>query len=223
MRATLPEGHRAVKKSHGGGGRFLIPWSSFPSSDRAIDDRELIQRIVSGERDVYAELVRRYQEKVFRLCTSLLADATEAEDAAQEIFLKAYRSLSRFRGASSFSTWLYRIAANHCRDLLRSRARHAAQSWDALVEQEGERIDRLLVAPPDPGRKAEEADLVRRVLEQLSSEHRMILILREIEGLSYDELAQVLECSLEAVRGRLSRAREDFERKLRHIVKGGNV
>jgi RNA polymerase sigma-70 factor (ECF subfamily) len=189
----------------------------------AIDDRELIQQVISGRPDLYAELVRRYQEKVLRLCTSLLSDATEAEDAAQEIFLKAYRSLARFRGASSFSTWLYRIAANHCRDLLRSRARHMAQSWDALVEQEGERIERLLAPPSDPGRQAEDADLVRRVLAHLSPEHRTVLVLREIEGLSYEELAKTLECSVEAVRGRLSRAREDFEKKLRHLQRDHNV
>lgn len=188
-----------------------------------IDDSELIRRVRDGQRDAYADLVRRYQDKVLRLCLSALANADDAEDAAQEIFLKAYRSLPQFRGASSFSTWLYRIAANHCRDLLRSRARQPAQSWEALVEQEGERIERLLSTPTDAGRGAEAADLVRRVLAHLSPDHRMILVLREIEGLSYDELARTLDCSLDAVRGRLSRAREEFEKKVRHFWKDDTV
>jgi RNA polymerase sigma-70 factor (ECF subfamily) len=172
--------------------------------------------VLDGRQEAYADLVRRYQARVRRLCASMLSNDAEADDAAQEIFLKAYRSLNRFRGASAFSTWLYRIAANHCRDLLRSRLRHAAESWEALIEQEGDRIERLLAAPAaDPG--GEVADLVRRVLAQLSPDYRMILILREIEGLSYEELAKSLDCSLEAIRGRLSRAREDFQKKLQHL------
>ncbi len=199
-----------------------------------IDDFELIQRVLAGRPDAsdapgapdpYEALVRRYEAKVRRLCVSMLSDPAEADDAAQEIFLKAYRSLNRFRGAASFSTWLYRIAANHCRDCLRARAREATESWDALIEQQGDRIERLLSAPPSPAGPDTigEADLVRRVLAQLSPDYRLILVLREVEGLSYEELADTLHCSLDAIRGRLSRAREDFEQRFRHFLGADNV
>lgn len=153
----------------------------------------------------------------------MLSDATDAEDAAQEIFIKAYQSLNRFRGASPFSTWLYRIAANHCRDLLRKKSRRRVESWDALLEKEGDRFQKLLSDPPGTAKTMEDSDLVKRVLSQLSLEQRMVLILREIEGLSYHEMAQTLNCSLDAVKGRLRRAREDFEKMLRHFLGGENV
>jgi RNA polymerase sigma-70 factor (ECF subfamily) len=196
------------------------PPVSTPSREAAIDDRELIREILSGRQeapDHYEALVRRYEAKVRRLCVSMLSDPAEADDAAQEIFLKAYRSLNRFRGASAFSTWLYRIAANHCRDCLRARAREVTESWEALLEQQGDRIERLFSTPPDADTSGQ-ADLVRRVLAQLSPDYRLLLLLREVEGLSYEELAETLQCSLDAVRGRLSRAREDFEQRFRHFL-----
>jgi RNA polymerase sigma-70 factor (ECF subfamily) len=185
----------------------------------------LIREVLAGRpagQDAYEALVRRYEAKVRRLCISMLSDPSDADDAAQEIFLKAYRSLDRFRGASSFSTWLYRIAANHCRDRLRARAREAAESWEALIEEQGDRIERLLSTPQETDTSGE-ADLVRRVLAQLSPDYRLILVLREVEGLSYEELADTLQCSLDAVRGRLSRAREDFEERFRHFLGSDHV
>lgn len=195
------------------------------SRGAVIDDSELIRETLSGRpaaQDAYEALVRRYEAKVRRLCVSMLSDPADADDAAQEIFLKAYRSLDRFRGASSFSTWLYRIAANHCRDCLRARAREAAESWEALLEEQGDRIERLLSAPPEADTSGED-DLVRRVLAQLAPDYRLILVLREVEGLSYEELAETLQCSLDAVRGRLSRAREDFEERFRHFLGSDHV
>ena len=90
--------------------------------------------MLRGRREAYAELVRAHQAKVLRLCTALLNDPTQAEDAAQDVFFKAYQALASFRQDASFSTWLYRITTNHCRDLLRKRSRRKEQSFDALVE-----------------------------------------------------------------------------------------
>ena len=161
--------------------------------------------------------MRKYQARVLRLCTSLLADATLAEDAAQEIFLKAYHALRNFRGASTFSTWLYRIAANHCKDLLRVRARQRTESWDALIEQHGEHIQELLVASEDQQAALANAELIEKILSSLPPDYRVILTLREVEGLSYDELAATLHCSLDAVKARLRRARQALQERLRHF------
>ncbi|MFH1723997.1 MAG: sigma-70 family RNA polymerase sigma factor [Elusimicrobiota bacterium] len=188
-----------------------------------LQDTDIIRRVRSGERQAYAELVRKYQGKVRRLCASILSDTSRAEDAAQEVFIKAYRSLADFQALSAFSTWLYRIASRHCLDLLRKEARQRTESWDALVEAEGESIHKLLDLPPDPERSLEDADLVRRVLSHLPADYRMVLVLRELQRMSYDEIAEALDCSLDAVKARLRRARRDFEERLRHFLEPDNV
>lgn len=185
-------------------------------------DRELIGRVLSGRRDDFAGLVRRHHAAVLGLCVSMLGDEALADDAAQETFLKAYASLSEYRGDSSFSTWLYRIAANRCLDLRRQRSRRPAESLDALVEEESPRLRRLL-SEQEGGKSAEDADLVRRVLDALPEDYRLILTLREVQGLDYKELTQALDCSMDAVKARLRRARLDFQEKLRHILGAAGV
>ncbi|MBI3996965.1 MAG: sigma-70 family RNA polymerase sigma factor [Candidatus Omnitrophica bacterium] len=195
-----------------------------PMDERAaINELSLIQRILSGNRDAYAELVRAHQARTLRVCTALLGDAMSAEDAAQDTFFKAYQSLASFRGQSAFSTWLYRIAANHCLDLLRKRQRERTESWDALIEESGEQLHDLLVAPPDPQTVAANTELIQRALAHLTPEYRLILTLREVEGLSYQELAIALHCSLDAVKARLRRARQDLLERVRHFLGAGSV
>ena len=148
----------------------------------------------------------------------MLGGEAQAEDAAQEVFLKAYGRLKNFRGDSSFSTWLYRVASNHCLDLLRREARRKTESWDALVEREEPRIRRLLVDPNDGARAVEDADLVRAVLARLPADYRLILTLREMEGLEYKELMTALDCSMDSVKAKLQRARRLFREIFGHIL-----
>ena len=172
------------------------------------DEREIIARVRTGEVEAYAELVRAHQAAILRLCASLLSHAADAEDAAQEIFLKAYDALGSFRQDAAFSTWLYRIATNHCRDLLRQRARQRAESLDALLEAAGDAAEMLFAPAQDPRSAMQTRDLIEQVLRRLSPDERLLLTLREAQGLSYQELAAVLDCSLDAVKARLHRARE---------------
>lgn len=187
------------------------------------DDRVLIERIVQGDRDAFAEVVRKYQGPVIRLCYSLLHNHQEAEDLAQEVFVKAFYALERFKGSSAFYTWLYRIASNHCLDYLRKKSRHPEQSWDELLEKRGSEIEKLLSKDPAAGQSREDQELVHQVLEHVSADFRIILVLRDIQGLTYEEIAQALSCSLDAVKGRLKRARQDFRDKLRHFLALRNV
>jgi RNA polymerase sigma-70 factor (ECF subfamily) len=187
-----------------------------------MDDQKLVGQAQAGDRDAFAELVRRHHAWVQGLCAAALGDPSSAEDAAQEVFLKAYKSLPQFKGGSSFSTWLHRIAANACLDLLRRRARSRTESWDELMEKEGGRIERLL-AEAAPEHSAEDADLVRRVLAQLPPEYRLVLTLRETQGLSYEEIAGAMDCSLDSVKARLQRARKEFADRLRHFLDPLNV
>lgn len=144
---------------------------------------------------------------MIRLCASLLSDAVGGEDAAQEVFVKAYDQLSRFRGDAAFSTWLTRIAYHYCIDLLRSRARRPVEPLDETL--------------PDPVTSPEDlvvsAETVRKILSELPADYREILVLCEVEGLSYEELTVTLNCSLAAVKSRLRRARAAFLEKARSL------
>jgi RNA polymerase sigma-70 factor (ECF subfamily) len=182
-----------------------------------VPELELVRRVVAGNTGDYAPLVRAHQAKILGLCASLLSDATQAEDAAQEIFLKAYRSLSTFKGGSKFSTWLYRIASNHCMDLLRKRSREKSESLDALLERTDEGKRKSFEPFTDPREASNASDLVERLLGTLSGAERLILTLREAQGLNYEEIAQTLNCSLDAVKSRLRRARQALEEKKRHF------
>lgn len=184
---------------------------------RIIDDNEIIARVLAGERDEYAELIRRHHARVLGLCASMLG-ASAADDAAQEVFLKAYARLGDFRRDSSFSTWLYRVASNHCLDVLRRETRRRSESLEALTEREDSGLQRLLAEPQDAVRSLEDAEVVRAVLERLPDDYRLILTLRELEGLEYKELTVAMDCSLDSVKAKLQRARRMFRETLRHIL-----
>lgn len=180
-------------------------------------DEDLIDSVLAGEQGDYAELVRRHHARVAGLCASMVG-ASAAEDAAQEVFLKAYDRLKDFRRDSAFSTWLYRVATNHCLDLLRREGRRRTESLEALTEREGPRLERLLAAPDGAERSLDDADLVRRVLAELPDDYRVILTLREMEGLEYKELMAALDCSMDSVKAKLQRARRAFRDAMRHIL-----
>jgi RNA polymerase sigma-70 factor (ECF subfamily) len=194
------------------------------SNDGESTDRDLIERVLGGRQEAYAELVRRHHPRVFGLCVSMLGDRAQAEDAAQDVFLKAYRRLADFRGDAALSTWLYRVAANRCLDLLRRTTRRREESWEAFVEREGDGMKRLLAEPTaEAPLVSEDADLVRRVLARLPDEYRLILTLREVEGLDYRELTEALDCSMDSVKAKLRRARQRFREILGHIESSENV
>jgi RNA polymerase sigma-70 factor (ECF subfamily) len=188
---------------------------SSPESDPT--DVRLAERARSGDRDAFAELVGRHHARVLGLCRSWLGSGEAAEDAAQDVFLKAYQALGSFRGTSAFSTWLYRIAVNRCMDVRRSAARARQDSLDALIEERGDDLYRLLGQAPDASTAPEAGDLARRLLAALPDDYRTILWLREVEGFTYEELTRALDCSLDAVKARLRRARAEVEEKLRHF------
>ena len=179
-------------------------------------DRELVERARAGERAAFDQLVARYQRRLLRLVLRLLRDQAEAEDVVQETFLRAYRALPRFRGEAAFYTWLYRIALNGARNaILRRRQRSSPQ---------GVMPSQLPAPVPEIG-TPESMLLSKQVmlaidaaLEALPLELRTAIVLREIEGLSYEEIAQIMECPLGTVRSRIFRAREAIARRLRPLL-----
>lgn len=189
----------------------------------ATEDYKKIQQILSGDKEAYASFVRLYQVRIIQFCTLLLSNAVDAEDAAQEIFVKAYQSLPTFKGGSSFYTWICRIAHNHCMDKLRAASRKKTESWDDLYEKSGDQIHHQIKTSSASSQNPTQNNFVFEALESMSSDYREILVLREIQGLTYDEIASTLRCSLDAVKAKLQRARKELTEKARHFLKDSNV
>jgi RNA polymerase sigma-70 factor (ECF subfamily) len=199
----------------------LKPWSAQLDQD----DRQLVEEARRGSHAAFRTLVERYQQRVYAMALSMVREPAEARDAVQDAFVKAYEHLGDFQGDSSFYTWLYRIAMNLCIDRARRMKRFAHVEYDEAAAHEAD--DAFAVAPHrlgfDPARALEDGEIrerVRAALERLSENHRTVLVLREAEGLSYKEIAEVMECSIGTVMSRLFHARKRMQEMLRSLVEG---
>lgn len=166
-------------------------------------------------------LVREHAPRVRALCLSVLKDPAEAEDAAQDAFLKAWRSMDGFDKRSSIGTWLHRIAVNTCLDRLRAGARRRADSLEALSEREASELRSL--AEPSAQGAFEDRDLAEKLLATLNPEQRLAFTLCEKEGLSYAEIAEAMSCSVDSVKARIKRARQELLEAARHFSRTGSV
>lgn len=179
------------------------------------DDNTLIDETLAGDPEAFGLLVRKYQNRLFTTVTHMVGSADAARDIVQDVFVQAFLKLDTFKRASAFYTWLYRIAFNTC--VSHRRRRRPMQSTDRNRELAGEEpVDRT--PPTDPLEQQETADQVQRALAQLSDEHRQILLLREVEGCSYEELAEILEVPVGTIRSRLHRARMQLRDELKIIL-----
>ncbi|BCX81515.1 RNA polymerase sigma-70 factor, ECF subfamily [Methylomarinovum caldicuralii] len=186
-------------------------------------DRELVRRVQQGDKKAFDLLVLKYQPKIVQLISRYIRDPSEALDVAQETFIKAYRALPRFRGDSAFYTWLYRIAINTAKNHIAARARRPSDSAIELeTAEQFEGAVRLKDQETPEGILLSEeiADAVRQAIEELPDELRTAIILREFEGLSYEEIAQAMGCPVGTVRSRIFRAREAIDKKLRTLQSG---
>ena len=180
---------------------------------KTVQEPELIRRSKGGSREAFGQLVSRYQVPVYRVIRGILGSPSESEDIAQEVFLKAYANLAKFRGESGFFTWLYRIAVN---EALRARKRRSFANADALPEVEAP-------APAPPEEDAPTLATLEKLLKKLSDEFRSIVVLRDIEGLSYTEIAETLELPIGTVESRLFRARQELRALWRQSKEAKNA
>ena len=185
------------------------------------NDQELVRRVQAGDQSAFNLLVLKYQHRVLKLVGRFVHDATEAEYVAQEAFLKAYRALSSFRGDSAFYTWLYRIAINTAKNALVSQRRRPVDfDLDLQDPEQFERQAKLKEADTPEGVLLTEEirEVVERAMEQLPEDLRTAIVLRELEGLSYEEIAEAMDCPVGTVRSRIFRAREAIDKKLKPLL-----
>jgi RNA polymerase sigma-70 factor (ECF subfamily) len=185
------------------------------------NDQQLVQRVQKGDKSAFDLLVLKYQHRVLKLVSRFVSDAAEAEDVAQEAFIKAYRALPAFRGDSAFYTWLYRIAINTAKNALVSNRRRPVDfDLDMQDPDQYERHARLREADTPEGVLLTEEIrvVVERALEQLPEDLRTAIVLRELEGLSYEEIAEAMDCPVGTVRSRIFRAREAIDKKLKPLL-----
>jgi len=190
-------------------------------SDREVD-QQLVERAQRGDKHAFELLVSKYQRKLGRLLSRFIRDTTEVEDVTQEAFIKAYRALPTFRGDSAFYTWLYRIGINTAKNYLVAIGRRAPtttdfDSEDAESFEDGDQL-RDLNTPENQMMSRQVAETVNQTLEQLPEELRTAITLREIEGLSYEDIANIMNCPIGTVRSRIFRAREAIAEKLRPLL-----
>lgn len=184
-------------------------------------DRVLVQRVKKGDRAAFDILVARYQHKIIKLVTRYVRDPSEAMDVAQEAFLKAYKALPGFRGDSAFYTWMYRIAINTAKNyLVAAKRRPVDYDLDLQDPEQYEMHGRLKTTdtPEHMVLTEEIRQTVNRAIEELPEDLRTAIMLREIEGMSYEEIATTMECPVGTVRSRIFRAREAIDRQLKPLL-----
>jgi len=181
------------------------------------DELSVIKRFKKGEKAAFEELVLKYQDRIYNLCRHMLGNIHDAEDAAQDTFIKAYHNLDNFRHEASFYTWLYRIAVNTCLDY---KKKPFFGSFFTKTDA-GEFIDEPASDRPSPERLYESKQIglaLHNSIRKLPTKLRTAIVLKEIEGLSYEEIADILEVSIGTVKSRLSRAREELKTLLKKFT-----
>ncbi len=168
-------------------------------------DTDIVRRFKNGDLSVFNDLVHRYQDKIYNLCCYMLGDTVAAQDAAQDVFIKAYKNLDHFRPDASVYTWLYRIAVNTCLDYNKKSRPEPLELGSAFED-----LPSSASSPEELYESKEIARTLQAALQQIPEKHRAAIILKEIEGLSYEEIAETLQVVIGTVKSRISRARDEL-------------
>ena len=186
-----------------------------------ITDQILVERVQRGDKKAFDLLVIKYQQRIMKVLSRYVRDSHEVEDLAQEAFIKAYRALPNFRGESAFYTWLYRIAINTAKNFIVAKARRPPGSDIDATEAEGYEGESALKEYASPERetlKEEVKETIFRAIDTLPEDLKTAITLRELEGMSYEEIAEAMECPIGTVRSRIFRAREAIDNQLKPLL-----
>jgi len=185
-------------------------------SNSDLNDQQLVQRVIKGDKKSFDLLVLKYQQRIVAVVGRYGNNSDEVMDITQETFIKAYRALDRFRGDSSFYTWLYRIAINTAKNYLVAKSRRPPD-YDVDVDSESEAISDYLHSSESPENKLLESrleEVIKRAIARLPQDLKSAIIMREYEGLSYVDISNILECPVGTIRSRIFRARESIEKEI---------
>ena len=183
-----------------------------------LKERDLIRKAKQGDMHAFEELILKHEKIVYNVALRMMNHGEDAKDISQEVFLKAYRSLSNFDERSAFSTWLYRITHNTCIDEMRKRKGKQSYSLEEELENEEGSMQRQIAdegdTPEESLLREEQKSEILQALDNLSAEHKAAIILRDVKGLSYEEIAEILELSLGTVKSRISRGRNQLKNEI---------
>lgn len=195
-----------------------------PAAPDALDDRPLVLRAKGGDLSAYDELIQRHQQRIYGLCYHLTSNHEDANDLAQDAFIKGWKALSSFKGDSSFYTWIYRVAYNSCLNHLKTRRNRtphlSLNDLDSQVEHDPDLV--ALISNRTPRRDVDLGELQKRLNEsllKLSEEHRTVVVLHDVQGLQHDEIAKIVGCNPGTVRSRLFYARQQLQAWLSEFLK----
>jgi RNA polymerase sigma-70 factor (ECF subfamily) len=179
------------------------------------DNKKLIENCRNGDIHSFELLIESHQKKIYNLAFRMMGNYEDASDVAQEVFIKVYRSIYSFKESSSFSTWIYRIAVNVCLDQLRKKKKERVISMNSRVVLGGTEMELQFedtgIGPQEAVERTETKQSIARAINNLNEDHKIAIILRDINGYSYEEIAQMLKCSLGTVKSRISRARHSLK------------
>jgi RNA polymerase sigma-70 factor (ECF subfamily) len=184
-----------------------------------ITDHELMRKIKEGDMPAFDTLVRRWEHRLYNVVCKILSDPETTRDVCQEIFLKIYQTAKKYRPIGQFETWLYRIAVNHSINELKKRKRH--QTYSLTHDYENEIGDELLDPEPQPDEIAQQNEInsyIQDALKNLSTDQRIVVILRHYEGLKFQQIAEILNCPLGTVKSRIYSAMDQLKMMLKHII-----
>ncbi|MCF8066976.1 MAG: sigma-70 family RNA polymerase sigma factor [Desulfobacterales bacterium] len=189
------------------------------------EDHDLIRSFCAGEKAAFDKLVNRHKDRIYNLCYWFLGDFQEADDMAQDIFIKAFGSLDKFRFESAFSTWIYRIAVNTCKNRIKSME-YRYKKWMDRLDAGPENgnpvnivIENNVNSPQEALEKKEQTATIRKAINSLPPDKKTVAVLRDIEGLSYEEIEKITGLNSGTVKSKLSRARMDLKKKLKGVLK----
>lgn len=197
--------------------------SEVPAKKTTSDESDLVKRARDGDMSAYDDLVRRYQERIYATIYHMTSNHEDANDLAQDSFIKAYQALKSFKGGSSFYTWIYRIAVNKTINFLKQRKNRAHMSLNDLdfnAEHDPDLV--ALISDKTPRRDAGLAELQEKLnaaLQKLSDSHRLVVTLHDVQGLSHEEIAKIMDCNIGTVRSRLFYARQQLQAYLSDYLK----
>lgn len=178
-----------------------------------MSDREklLLEKAKAGDVAAFEELIENYQKKIFNIAFRIVGNYDDANDLAQEVLIRIYKSIGSFKEQSSFSTWIYRITTNVCLDDIRKRKNRKVVSLDEEIHVDDGEVKRQIISddplPEETVERAELRELVAKAIQSLSEEHRLVIVMRDLQGFSYEEIARILKCPEGTVKSRINRAR----------------